>query len=189
MEPRGERRYEGWTRRRTVAGAGAAVLAAGFGALRAVQPAGAQIIRTGGGIAGGGQIKEKGNRTHFSVFASRFDEDGLPGPVFVGLFQWVDGKADVSIVSTKIESYGPIEGGSENDRELLGIAKLNGEDGHPFRVVMADEGGPGSAKDTIEVSVGKVGAKDATTDPVYKLGGILDVGDLELLTFKFTPPA
>jgi hypothetical protein len=184
MEPRGQQRDEGWSRRRTVAGAGAAVLAAGLGALRSAHPASAQIMRTGGGIAGGGQVKEEGARTHFSVFASRFEGDGLPGPVFNGLFQWVDGKANVSIVSTKIEDYGPIAGGSKNARELSGIAKLNGEDGHPFRVVMADEGGPGSGKDTISVSVGKAGSKDATTDPVYALGGNLAIGDLELLKIE-----
>src|SRR5262249_5381452 len=75
MEPRGQQRYEGWTRRRTVAGAGAAMIAAGIGALRPGARAGAQIIRTGGGIAGGGEVKEKGSRAHFSVFASRFEGD------------------------------------------------------------------------------------------------------------------
>jgi hypothetical protein len=184
MKPRFRGRDEGWTRRRTVAGAGAAILAAGLGTLRPEGPARAQIVRTGGGIAGGGQVKESGNRTHFSVFASRFEGDGLKQPYFVGRFQWVDGKADIKLESTTIESYGPIEGGSENDRELRGTAKLNDEDGHPFRVVMADEGGPGSGLDSISVSVGKAGAKDATTDPIYKLEGKLDIGDIELLKIE-----
>jgi len=184
MEPRGQKHDEGWTRRRTVMGAGAAALAAGIGALRPGNRAGAQIIRTGGGVAGGGQVKEEGSRTHFSIFASRFEGDGLAQPYFVGLFQWVDGKAEIKLESTTIEFYGKIEGGSANSRELRGKAKLNDEDGHPFRVVVADEGGPGSGKDSIGVWVGKPGDADATTDPIYHLEGKLDVGDIELLTIE-----
>ncbi|MEA2598440.1 MAG: hypothetical protein QOF01_4909 [Thermomicrobiales bacterium] len=176
---------EGWTRRQAMAaGAGTAVLAAGLGALLPANRAGAQLVRTGGGIAGGGQVKEEGSRTHFSVFASRFEGESLKEPVFVGRFQWVDGKADITIESTKIDFYGPIEGGSENDRELRGTAKLNDEDGHPFLVRMADEGGPGSGTDSISVFLGKAGAEDAETDPIYKLEGKLDVGDLQLLQIE-----
>ena len=163
------------------AGAGAAMLAAGIGALRPAGHAGAQVVRTGGGIAGGGQVKKSGARTHFSVFASRFEGDGLDEPYFVGSFKWVDGEADVEIESTAIESYGPIAGGSENDRELRGTAKLNGEDGHPFLVRMADEGGPGLGQDTIAVFLGAADAADAETDPTYKLEGKVSVGDLQLL--------
>ncbi len=183
MEPRDGHQQRGWSRRRAVvAGAGAAMLAAGVGALRPSNRAGAQLVRTGGGIAGGGQVKEKSSRTHFSVFASRFEGDGLDQPFFIGSFKWVDGKADVTIESTAIEFYGPIEGGSENDRELRGIAKLNDEDGHPFLVRMADEDGPGLGKDTIAVFLGAAGAEDAETDPIYTLEGLIDVGDLQLLT-------
>lgn len=182
MKPHSEREYEGWTRRRTVVGAGAALLAAGIGALRPAGQAGAQVVRTGGGIAGGGQVKEKGNRADFSLFASRFEGDGLAQPYFVGLVQWVSGKADVTIVSTKVEFYGPVSGGAKNAREVRGLAKLNGEDGHPFRVVAIDEGGPGSGMDSISISVGKVGASDTTTDPVYKLEGKVSTGDIELVT-------
>jgi hypothetical protein len=183
MEPRDGHQHRSWSRRRAVvAGAGAAIVAAGIGAIRPAKQAGAQVVRTGGGIAGGGQVKEKSSRTHFSVFASRFENEGVDDIVFVGSFKWVDGKADVEIESTSIEFYGVIEGGSENDRELRGIAKLNGEDGHPFLVRMADEDGPGLGKDTIAVFLGATGAAEAETDPIYKLEGLIDVGDLQLLT-------
>src|SRR5688572_19363766 len=137
MEPRDGHQQRGWSRRRAMAaGAGAAIVAAGIGAIRPANRAGAQVVRTGGGIAGGGQVKEKSSRTHFSVFASRFEGDGLAEPFFVGSFKWVDGKADVTIESTAIEFYGMLEGGSKNARELRGTAKLNDEDGHPFLVRM-----------------------------------------------------
>jgi hypothetical protein len=165
-----------------VAGAGAAIAAVGIGASRPAGRAGAQVVRTGGGIAGGGQVKEKSSRTHFSVFASRFERDGPDDLVFVGNFRWIDGKADVEIESTAIEFYGPIDGGSENDRELRGTATLNGEDDHPFLVRMSDEDGPGLGKDTIAVFLGAAGAADAVTDPIYELEGAIDVGDLQLLT-------
>ena len=45
MEPRVHQRREGWTRRRAVvAGAGAAMLATGLGALRSTRRAGAQAV-------------------------------------------------------------------------------------------------------------------------------------------------
>jgi hypothetical protein len=183
MEPRNGHQDRGWSRRRAmVAGASAAIVAAGIGAIRPANRAGAQVVRTGGGMAGGGQVKEKNARTHFSVFASRFEGDGLDQPFFVGSFKWVDGKADVDIESTSIEFYGLLEGGGENARELRGIAKLNDEDGHPFLVRMADEDGPGLGKDSISVFLGASGAEDAETDPIYKLEGLIDVGDLQLLT-------
>jgi hypothetical protein len=185
MDSRVHQRKDGWTRRRAiVTGAGAIALTAGLGALRSTPRAGAQAVRTGGGIAGGGQVKDTGHRTHFSVFASRFDYGEPKQTWFVGRFQWVDGKADVALESTAIAFYGPIEGGAENDRELRGTAKLNDEDGHPFVVRLTDEDGPGSGKDSIAVFVGAKDAKDATTDPIYQLEGKLDVGDVELLEIE-----
>src|SRR6187549_75004 len=88
MEPRGKQGNRGWSRRRAMAiGAGAAMAAAGIGAIHPAGRAGAQVVRTGGGIAGGGQVKEKSSRTHFSVFASRFEDDSLDQPLFIGRFQ------------------------------------------------------------------------------------------------------
>lgn len=182
MEPRKEVGREGWSRRRAlVTGAGAAFVAAGLGAIRPNGRASAQIVRTGGGIAGGGQVKEKSHRTHFSVFASRFEGDGLDQPVFVGRFQWVDGKADVKIESTSITFYGVIEGGPDNDRELRGLATMNETENLPFVVRLADVAGPGLGQDTIAVFVGAAGSNDATVDPLYTLSGPIDVGDVELL--------
>jgi hypothetical protein len=175
-------REDGMSRRRALAfGTAAAAVAAGLGLARPAGRVGAQIVRTGGGIAGGGQVKTEGTRTHFSVFASRFEGDGLAQPYVVGKFQWVDGKADVTLVSTQITEYGMIAGGSANDRILRGVAKLNGEDGHPFVVRMADEGTPGSGKDTIAVYVAAPGATDVEANATYKLDGHVIAGDIELL--------
>src|SRR4051794_15831198 len=127
MEPTLEQRQQGWSRRQTLlAGAGAAALAAGLASERSAQ---AQVIRTGGGIAGGGEVKETGQRAHFSVFASRFQGGELKEPVFIAQFQWVDGSKKVKIVSADIEFYGPVDGQDKNFRELRGTATLNDEKG------------------------------------------------------------
>lgn len=176
----------GLSRRRVVSTGAGAALAAGLMVARPASRVGAQAVRTGGGIAGGGQIKDKKKRTHFSVFATRFEGKSLKEPVFVGKFQWVDAVADISIVSKTIAFYGPIEGGAENERELRGTAILNSIDTkeHPFTVRLADEDVPGSGNDTITVFLGEVGAKDATVDPFYTFGGKLDIGDIELVKFE-----
>jgi hypothetical protein len=143
-------------------------------------------VRTGGGVAGGGQVKDDKKRVHFSVFATRFEGESIKEPVFVGKVQWVDAVADVSIVSKTIEFYGPLEGGTENERELRGTAILNSIDTeeHPFIVRLADEDVPGSGNDSITIFLGEVDAKDATVDPLYTFGGKLDIGDIQLVEFE-----
>lgn len=175
----------GLSRRRVVTtGAGAAV-AAGLLLARPTSHAGAQVVRTGGGVAGGGQVKDDKKRTHFSVFATRFEGESIKEPVFVGKVQWVDAVADVSIVSKTIEFYGPFDGGTENEREIRGTAILNSIDTeeHPFVVRLADEDVPGSGNDSITMFLGEVNAKDAMVDPLYTFGGKLDIGDIELVQF------
>jgi hypothetical protein len=177
MQPLGELGQWGLTRRRAlIAGAGAVAIATGLATSRGTR---AQAVRTGGGIAGGGEVKDKDARAQFSIFASRFESPPLTEPYFVGLFQLADEHAKTVLASTKITSYGPI-GNAATDREVRGVTKVNDEGGHPFVVRLQDLGGPGSGKDTIAVFVGKIGAQDATTDPMYHLAGTIDCGDIEL---------
>ena len=174
----------GLSRRAVTTGAGFA-LAASLMLTRPGAQVGAQAVRTGGGVGGGGQVKDNKTRTHFSVFATRFEGESIKEPVFVGKFQWVDSVAAVSIVSKTIEFYGEFEGGTKNEREIRGTAIMNDIDteDYPFVVRLADEDTPGSGNDSITVYLGKVGQEDPMTNPLYTFGGKLDIGDIELVSF------
>src|SRR5215207_4964168 len=87
------------TRRRAVTTGAGVALAAGLMMAQPASRVDAQAVRTGGGIAGGGQVKDSKKRTHFSVFATRFEGKSIKEPFFVGKVQWVDAVADISIVS------------------------------------------------------------------------------------------
>lgn len=172
-------------RRAVTVGAGAALAASGL-FVRPAERAGAQAVRTGGGVAGGGQVKEDRKRIHFSVFATRFDGEDDEETVFVGKVQWVDSVANVSVVSKTIEFYGPLEDGGENEREIRGTAIVNSVDTEeiPFVVRLADEDVPGSGNDTIMLYLGEVGSEDPMTDSRYSFGGKLDIGDIQLVSFE-----
>jgi len=175
----------GLTRRRAMTTGAGAALAAGLIMTRPATRVGAQAVRTGGGVAGGGQVKDDKKRIHFSVFATRFEGESIKEPVFVGKVQWVDSVADISIVSTTITFYGVFDEGTENEREIRGTAILNSIDtkAHPFVVHLADEDVPGSGNDSITVYLGEVDAEDPKVDPLYTFGGKLDIGDIELVSF------
>jgi hypothetical protein len=178
---------------------GAATAAVGLGSIRR---ASAQVIRTGGGIGGGGLVKasEEQARAHFSLAASRFELESGDEFAFAGAFQWVDNSADIRIVSQTIEFYGPVEGEADNYREVRGTAKIWSLDDetwstpdtssgeiHSFLVQATDSGdGPGTGNDEIAVFIGDEGAEDPTADPLYTLSGKIDSGDIEI--FEFTLP-
>lgn len=167
------------SRRTALAGAAIAAVASSLAPRHASR---AQIIRTGGGVAGGGLVRSATQQAEFSLFASRFEREGEP-VVFLGGLQWVDEEAGIHLVSTEITSYGRIPGGIDSDRELRGRATNNGQGDFPFVARITDAAGPGEGKDTLSIEVGKDGAANVT-DPIYTLSGDIATGDLQILEFS-----
>jgi hypothetical protein len=173
------------TRRHALLGSGVALaLAAMPATLRTA--AAHRSIQSGGGIAGGGSVAVQGGGTAtFSVFGSRFAVVDEADPLIFGSLTWIDSEG-VSLVSSEVTAYGPIEG-EEHARQMAGFLAMNGGGRHPFSLKLIDGGGPGEGKDTltliVQPSTDGAPATPATGDVVYGANAALTSGDLQILTF------
>lgn len=167
----GTRNARGLNRRGVVIGGAAASVAAVLGTRTALAT---PSIQSGGGLSGGGTIAAGDTVATFSIFATRFKVENEIDPLIVGRIQWLDG-AGFGFESTKITSYGPIDGDDPNARAIEGTAKLVTGDEVEFRIRALDAGSPLVTKDTLHVTAG----------PDYEVEGELASGDLQLLTFDF----
>ena len=174
-----------------------AVAAAAFGGLATLGlgltgvPAAAQNAGVGGaGVAGGGVARtEDGAEAQFALFASRLTLAGDSEPTFFAQLRWKDGEG-MTLESTEITFYGPIEDDEKNARRLTGLMTGAGEGEQPFALrVLVDEGDPGSGEDEIELRVGASAATPTAgqADLSYAFTGKVAEGDLQLLDFGPVP--
>ncbi len=76
----------------------------------------------------------------FSVFGSRFVEEGSDTPIFFGSLSYLDVTGQMTVESTSISAYGPVEGAEATTRQMSGIAMVNGAGDYPFNLTLADGG-------------------------------------------------
>src|SRR5688572_18648413 len=137
-------------RRRAVALGGAAALA---GLAMGNGKGGADSVRTGGGIAGGGWVNFGASEAQFSVFGSRFVSEETGDPIIAGSFIWVDA-AGFTLTSTLVADYGP-DPDKENARIMTGLVQHSQTGNiHNFWLRLTDGGGPGEELDLVEFLVG-----------------------------------
>lgn len=136
-----------------------------------------------GGAAGGGVVTTASGDAQFLFFGTRFDLPDHDETLFFGNFQWLADGAQIE--STEITNYGPIEGGDENDRELSGLATMNGEEGFAFTVRVLDGGKLGEGQDTLSLSVGPAGSGTPVATPaaVFTAEGTVTAGGVQLIDF------
>lgn len=170
---------------------GALALGAAASALALSSPSASASIRTGGGIAGGGWATWETGEAQLSVFGSRFNDDELNEPVIFGSLRWTD-PSGFTLTSESIAGYGAVEP-EETTRELVGLLRnSDGETLHAFTLTMVDGGGPGEQLDTVRLVVGPAVDEAATPvaeiadgTPLIEVDAVLEVGDIQLLTFEF----
>ena len=109
----------------------------------------------------------------------------------VGSVLWVDASAGLTMTSTGVTNYRPLEIPSEpgQAREVFGTMRVNGEDAYPFYLLLIDAGPPGSGLDTVRLMVGD-GAQTADSAPPvtglgfsYAAAGPIVTGDVQLIDF------
>ena len=171
------------TNRRTLVISGAAAFS-GLG-LGVRGGTAAPIIQSGGGITGGGSVQtDTESPAEFSVFGSRFAVEGSDTPIFVGSLSYLDVTGQMTIESTSVSAYGPVEGAEATTRQMTGIATVNGEGAYPFNVILTDGGPIGTGSDLFELGIGNDGETEVT-DPSYLVQSNVQSGNLQLLTFDF----
>jgi hypothetical protein len=172
------------TNRRKVVISGAAALA-----MVGLAPRGglaAPVVQSGGGIAGGGSVQSPdGGPAEFTVFGSRWDVEESDTPIFIGTLSYLDVLGNVTIESTEIVAYGPVEGSEDTMRQMSGFATMNGEGRHPFNLVLTDGGPIGSGTDTFQLAVGADGAAEVT-QAEYETQSAVQSGGLQLIDFDFS---
>lgn len=141
-------------------------------------------VQGSGGAAGGGVVTVDSGDAQFLFLGTRLIFEDSDEPEIFGQFQWL-GTDGTRIESIEITSYGPIEGEPEEDRELKGIATMNGEGRFAFTVCILDGGKLGEGLDTLSLTVGpeETGTPAATPAPVFTAEGIVTAGDIQLVSF------
>ena len=171
------------TNRRTIVISGAAAMAAFSLAPRSGTAA--PMIQSGGGISGGGSVTtDTESPAEFSVFGSRFEVEGSDTPLFIGSLNYLDVTAQMTVESTSISAYGPVEGAEATTRQMTGMATVNGEGAYPFNVILTDGGAIGTGSDLFELGVGNDGETEVS-EPSYLVQSTVQSGNLQLLTFDF----
>jgi len=145
----------------------------------------APVIQSGGGITGGGSVQtDTESPAEFSVFGSQFAVEGSDTPIFVGSLSYLDVTGQMTVESTSISAYGPVEGAEETTRQMTGIATVNGEGAYPFNAILTDGGQIGTGSDVFELGVGNDGETEVS-EPSYIVQSNVQSGNLQLLTFDF----
>ncbi len=145
----------------------------------------APVVQSGGGIAGGGSVlTDDESPAEFSVFGSQFAVEGSDTPLFVGSLSYLDVTANMTVESTSITAYGPLEGAEATSRQMTGIATVNGAGAYPFDLTLVDGGAIGTGADSFQLAVGNDGETEVT-DPSYLIQSDVQSGNLQLLTFDF----
>ena len=181
--------------RRAALGAATALVAAGSfrGAPAAVQR---NSVGSGGGLAGGGTVEVDGGQATFAVSGSRFALADRDEVLFFGRVRWSDPGWEgegLTLESTTIASYAPVEGAEEDSRELRGRMTRDGEGDYPFTLLAEGIDRP-DASPTVTLAVGAAaeatptaGTPDPGSDDfAYLVEAVpLVAGDLLLLEFDF----
>lgn len=169
--------------RRTLVISGSAALAAlGITARAGLA---APVIQSGGGIAGGGSVTtDTEGPGEFSIFGSQFAVEESDTPLFIGSLSYLDVTASMTVESTSITAYGPLEGAEATTRQMTGISTVNGEGAYPFMVTLVDGGPIGTGSDSFQLAVGNDGETEVT-DPSYLVQSTVQSGNLQLITFDF----
>jgi hypothetical protein len=171
------------TNRRKLVISGAAAMAA-LG-LAAGSSLAAPVIQSGGGIAGGGSVTTNTESpAEFSIFGSQFTVEGSETPLIFGSLSYLDVTGQMTIESTSLTAYGPVEGAEATTRQMTGIATVNGEGAYPFNVILTDGGAIGTGADMFELAVGNDGETEVT-EPSYTVQSTVQSGNLQLLDFDF----
>ena len=145
----------------------------------------APVVQSGGGITGGGSVQtDTESPAEFSVFGSQFAVEGSDTPIFVGSLSYLDVTGQMTVESTSISAYGPVEGAEETTRQMTGIAIVNGAGAYPFNAILTDGGAIGTGSDLFELGVGNDGETEVT-EPSYLVQSNVQSGNLQLLTFDF----
>lgn len=113
-------------------------------------------------VTGGGFINVDGGKANFGFVAGfKPHQDTVSGQ-----FNYIDHMAGIHVKSVSITSYA----GTGNTRTFSGEAKINGELGFTFTVIVTDNGEPGRNSDifSIEISNG------------YNASGVLAGGNVQL---------
>lgn len=167
-----------------VAGMVSVATASSFAGVRtiAAAPAAFHSVGSGGGAAGGGVVTTSSGDAQFLFFGTRFDVDDHDEILLFGNFQWL-GADGTRIESIEITNYGPIEGEPKEDRELAGMATMNGEGRFAFTVRIVDGGKLGEGLDTLSLTVGpdEGGTPAATPEPIFTAEGSVTAGDIQLV--------
>jgi hypothetical protein len=179
-------------RRSAVAG-----LLAGATVLALPQRASAGRVVVQRGIVGGGFAQFELSDANFSLFASRliFDEGNLE--VVAGRVLWVDAPAGLTMTSTEVTGYRPLEIPPDQGqaREIFGKMSVNDEGEYPFYAVVVDAGSPGSGLDTVTLRVGDGAQTVESATPVAGLGftyaaaGPIIIGDVQLIDLEIDAEA
>ena len=146
------------------------------------------------GMVGGGLVHFDESEAQFSVFASRLivEKNRKEQEAVVGSVLWVDASAGLTMTSTEVTNYRPLEIPSEpgQAREVFGTMRVNEEDAYPCYLLLIDAGPPGSGQDTVRLTVGD-GAQTADSAPrvtglgfSYAAAGPLVTGDVQLIDFN-----
>jgi len=145
------------------------------------------------GMVGGGLVQFAEREAHFSVFASRLivARKRKEQEAVVGTVLWVDTVARLTMTSTAVTNYRPLEIPADQGqaREVFGTMGVTGEGKYPFYLRLIDAGPPGSGRDTVRLTVGDGAQTAESANPVTGLGfsyaaaGPLVTGDLQLIGF------
>jgi hypothetical protein len=143
------------------------------------------------GMVGGGLVQFEEHEAHFSLFASRltFARKRKEKEAVVGTVLWVDALAGLTMTSTEVTNYRPLEIPADQGqaREVFGTMRVSGDDAYPFYLLLIDAGHPGSGLDRVNLTVGD-GAQTADGAPPvtglgfsYAAAGPIVTGDVQLI--------
>lgn len=110
--------------------------------------------------------------------------DGSNTPVFAGALSYLDVTGNMTIESTSISAYGPLEGAEATTRQMTGVATVNGAGAYPFNLTLVDGGAIGTGADSFQLAVGNDGETEVT-EPSYLVQSDVQSGNLQLLSFDF----
>lgn len=131
------------------------------------------------GFSGGGVVQTPTGTAQASFFGNKLTIKGSTQSVTLGALSWLDPSwpgGGLSLQSAQITSYRRVPGTAV--RELVGLASANGQGKHHFVLRVVDKGTPGSARDTVQLTVDGVAAGGAGGDGgTYAASGELSQGD------------
>ncbi len=131
------------------------------------------------GFSGGGVVQTATGTAQASFFGNKLTIKGSTQSVTLGALSWLDPSwpgGGLSLQSAQITSYRRVPGTAV--RELVGLASANGKGKHHFVLRVVDKGAPGSARDTVQLTVDGVAAGGAGGGAAtYAASGELSQGD------------